>query len=119
MTDKPLQRLYHIKLLGRWLFVLAAWLTLAPWALWQLREDIGLWQQHFTWVAIRYGLAFQWQATFSLFFCVGITGSTLVWHSLHLIRGFSAQERIRLQRQVESIEARGPSHPLWRWLFRL
>ena len=115
---KPIHKLYQLKLYGRWLFVILVWLLLGSWSLWQFRQDFALIQDHFTWVAIRYGLAFQLLPTFGLFFCIGLTGSTLVWQSSHLIWGISPKEMLRLEVEVKRIQAEGPRHPFWKWIFK-
>ncbi|MBJ7899833.1 MAG: hypothetical protein GC158_07925 [Cyanobacteria bacterium RI_101] len=103
LRSKPLQRLYRQKLRRRWLFVGLCWFCLAPWALWQFREDFLLLEDHFTFTAVRYGLAFRLVPAFSLFFCVGITGSTLFWQSCHLLWGLSPQERRRWRLQARKL----------------
>ena len=115
--SQPVQRLYQLNLYGRWFLVVSAWLILAPWSLWRLRGDLGLLQDHFTWVAIRYGLAFLLVPAFCLFFCIGLTGSVLVWHSQHLCWGISPREQLRWENQVKKIQSLDPRHPLWRWVF--
>lgn len=114
---QQIQRLYELNLYRRWLFVMLCWLTLGQYALWQLREEIVLIREHFTWVAIRYGLAFNLIPAFSLFFCIGATGAVLVWQSLHIINGLSPREKMRLENQVKHIQKSGPKHPLWKWVF--
>ncbi|MEM8780221.1 MAG: hypothetical protein AAGF26_15390 [Cyanobacteria bacterium P01_G01_bin.49] len=109
-----IQRLYELTLYRRWLFVILCWLTLGQYSLWQLREEFSLLREHFTWVAVRYGLAFNLIPAFSLFFCVGVTGAVLVWQSLHIINGFSPREKMRLENQVKQIQKSGPKHPLWK-----
>lgn len=115
--NKQIHRLYQLKLYGRWLLVVLCWLFVGPWLLWQFREDLSLIQENFTWVAIRYGLAFQLIPTLGLFICIGLTASTLVWQSIHLIWGLSPKEKLQLEAQVKTIQAIGPRHPFWRWLF--
>ncbi|HAC65328.1 MAG TPA: hypothetical protein DCF68_17815 [Cyanothece sp. UBA12306] len=116
LLNQQVQRLYQFNLYGRWLFVLACWLTLGLFSLWHLREEFLIWHEHFTWVALRYGLAFNIIPAFSLFFCIGVTGSVLVWQSTHILRGLSPREQLRLKNQVLNIQKSGPSHPLWKWI---
>ncbi|MBE9176438.1 hypothetical protein IQ225_15985 [Synechocystis salina LEGE 06155] len=116
--SKPAYRLYQAGVYGRWLVVALLWCTLIPWSLWQFREDIVLLQDHFTWVAIRYGFAFQLVPAFTLFASIGFTGAVLVRQSCHLLWGLSIKERNNLIRGTARIRKIGPRHPLWRWLFR-
>lgn len=114
---KPLRRLYQAQLYGRWFLVSFLWLSLAPWALGQFQADINLLQERFTWVGLHYALAFNLVPSFALIFCVAMTGSTLVWQSGHLLWGLSSRDRRGLKRRVEQIQAIGPHHFLWKWLF--
>lgn len=116
---RQIQRLHQLAVYRRWLVVIGCWIILALPAIWRLRDDMELWREHFTWTAIRYALAFNSVAAFSLFFCVGITGAVLVWQSLYLLRGMSAQERDYLEKKLQRIQAVGPRHPLWKWVFRV
>ncbi|MEA5510430.1 hypothetical protein VB715_11700 [Crocosphaera sp. UHCC 0190] len=113
---RQIERLYEFNLYRRWLFVMICWLTLGQFALWQLRGEFTLWREHFTWVAVRYGLAFNLIPAFSLFFCIGVTGAVLVWQSLHILNGLSPREKMRLENQVRQIRQSGPGHPLWKWV---
>lgn len=115
---KPAQKLFTLQLYGRWSFVAIAWLTLAPLSIWELREDISIIQDHFTWAAVRYSLAFNILPAYCLFFCVAITGSVLVWQSLYILKGISPREQLRLENQVKKIQITGPKHPLWKWIFK-
>ena len=116
ILNQQVQRLYQFNLYGRWLFVIFCWLTLGLFSTWQLRGEFELWQQHFTWAAVRYGLAFNLIPAFSLFFCFGVTGSVFVWQSSHILYGLSPREKLRLKNQVLKIQKSGPSHPLWKWI---
>lgn len=118
ILPQQVQRLYQFNLYGRWLFVLFCWLTLGLFSVWRLRGEFVLWYEDFTWVALRYGLAFNLTPSFSLFFCIGVTGSVLVWQSCHIVRGLSPREKLRLENQVIKIQKSGPSHPLWKWIFK-
>ncbi len=117
ILNQQVQRLYQLNLYRRWLFVILAWLTLGLFSLWQLRREFELWHEHFTWVAVRYGLAFNLISAFSLFFCIGITGAVLVWQSTHILRGLSPREKLRLENQLKKIKQLKPSHPLRKWIF--
>ncbi|TBR57487.1 hypothetical protein B4U84_15940 [Westiellopsis prolifica IICB1] len=113
---KQVQKLHLLTVYGRWLFVGFLWLTIVPWCLWSLREEIALWQQYFTWVALRYGLFFHPFATLGLAFCIGMTVAVLVWQSRNILFGLPSQEQKRLENQVFRIRQQGPSHPLWKWI---
>jgi hypothetical protein len=113
---EQVQRLHRLTVYGRWLFVVFLWLTIAPVSLWHLREEIVLWREHFTWVAVRYGLAYHPIATIGLAFCIGMTVAILIWQSRNILLGLPQQEKQRLEQQVYRIRQQGPSHPLWKWI---
>ncbi|MBW4447154.1 MAG: hypothetical protein KME38_09845 [Spirirestis rafaelensis WJT71-NPBG6] len=113
---QQVQRLHRFTVYGRWLFCLFLWLTLAPICLWSLREEIVLWQQYFTWIAVRYGLLYHPFSTIGLAFCIGMTVAVLVWQSRNIIMGLPQQEQQRLEKQVCRIRQQGSSHPLWKWI---
>lgn len=110
------QRLHQLTVYGRWLFAGGSWLLIAPACLWDLRAEMALWQQYFTWVAVRYGLFFHPLATLGLSFCIAITVSVLVWQSRNILLGLPQQEKQRLEAQVCRIRQQGPTHPLWKWV---
>ncbi|QLE54557.1 hypothetical protein [Nostoc sp. TCL26-01] len=112
------QRLHELTVYGRWLFVGCLWLTIAPLSLWGLRAEIALWQQYFTWVAVRYGLFYHPWSTLGLGLCLGMTAAVLVWQSRNILLGLPQREKQRLENQVFHIKQQGPTHPLWKWLFR-
>jgi hypothetical protein len=124
MTDpdfylqKRLKRLHLLNGYGRWLLVVVAWLMIAPIALWNLRDEISLLREHFTWVAVRYGLAYHLLPAVSLFFCLGLTISTLLWQVYYSVRGLSPRERIHLENQLKKIERLDPHHPLRKWIWK-
>ncbi len=113
---QEVQRLHQLQVYGRWFFVSFLWLTIAPVCLWNLRAEIVLWRQYFTWVAVRYGLFYHPLATLGLAFCIGVTTAVLVWQSRNVLLGLPQQEKQRLEKQVFRIRQQGPSHPLWRWV---
>lgn len=113
---QEVQRLHQLQVYGRWFFVSFLWLTIAPVCLWNLRAEIVLWRQYFTWVAVRYGLFYHPMATLGLAFCIGMTTAVLVWQSRNVLLGLPQQEKQRLEKQVFRIRQQGPSHPLWRWV---
>ncbi|MEB3148156.1 MAG: hypothetical protein VKL60_03945, partial [Sphaerospermopsis sp.] len=96
------------------LFVCCLWVIIAPVCLWNLRTEFTLWQQYFTWVAVRYGLMFHPLSTLGLAFCIGMTVSVLVWQSRNILIGLPQPEKQRLEQQVFKIRQQGPSHPLWK-----
>ncbi|MBD2386739.1 hypothetical protein [Cylindrospermum sp. FACHB-282] len=113
---QQVQRLHQLTIYGRWLFVGCLWVTIAPLCLWEIRTEIALWQQYFTWVAVRYGLVFHPLATLGLAFCIGMTLAVLIWQSRNILQGLPKQEKQRLEQQVYRIRQQGPSHPLWKWV---
>ena len=84
---QQVQKLHQLTIYGRWLFVGCLWLTIAPVCLWNLRAEITLWQQYFTWVAVRYGLFYHPLSTLGLAFCIGMTVAVLVWQSRNILVG--------------------------------
>lgn len=110
------QRLHQLTIYGRWLFVVCLWLIIAPVSLWDLRTEIALWQQYFTWVAVRYGLLFHPLSTLGLAFCIAMTAAVLTWQSRNILWGLPKQEQQRLEKQVCRIRLQGPTHPLWKWV---
>lgn len=115
---KPIQRLFKLYLYGHWFLVAIVWLILAPWAIWQLQDDITLIHEYFTWVAVRSSLAFHLIPVYCLFFCFYMTVSILIRHSTYILKGLSPKEQLRLENQVKKIQATGPKHPLWKWIYR-
>ena len=116
--SKPAYRLYCVGVYCRWAVVAVVWLTLIPWAIFKFRDDLRLLFDNFTWVAVRYGFAFQLIPAFGLFLGIGITGSVLVRQSCHLLWGLSIRERNQLISNTAKIRKIGPRHPLWKWLFK-
>ncbi|WGV27814.1 hypothetical protein [Halotia branconii] len=113
---QQVQRLHQLTVYGRWLFVGCLWLTIAPLCLWDLRTEIALWQQYFTWVAVRYGLFYHPLSTLGLAFCIGMTVAVLVWQSRNILVGLPQPEKERLEKQVCRIRQQGVTHPLWKWI---
>lgn len=114
--DAQVQKLHRLTVYGRWLFVAALWVLVAPISLWNLRGEIALWRQYFTWVAVRYGLYFHPLATLGLAFCIGMTASVLVWQSRNILFGLPKRDRERLEKRVFLIREQGATHPLWKWI---
>ena len=113
---KQVQKLHQLQVYSRWLFVGFLWLTVVPVCVWDLRSEIALWRQYFTWVAVRYGLYYHPLATLGLYFCLGITLAVLIWQSRNTLLGLQQQGKQRLEQQICRIRQQGPSHPLWRWV---
>ncbi len=116
--NHQVQSLHQLQVGARWLFVGFLWLTVAPLCLWDLREEIELWRQYFTWVAIRYGLYYHPLATLGLSFCIGMTLAVLIWQSRNILMGLPEPEKKRLEQQLWRIRQQGPTHPLWKWVCR-
>jgi hypothetical protein len=113
---QQVQRLHQLAIYGRWLFVCCLWLTIAPFSLWELREDILLWRQHFTWVAVQYALFYHPLSTLGLASCIGMTAAVLIWQSRNILFGIPKGEIKRLEQKVCQIRQQGQSHPLWKWI---
>ncbi len=113
---QQVQRLHHLTVYGRWLFVALLWISIGSLSLWGLRSEIALWQQYFTWAAVRYGLYYNPLPTFGLAFCIGMTVAVLVWQSRNILLGLPRPEQRRLEEQVYRIRQQGSSHPLWKWV---
>ncbi|MBW4671619.1 MAG: hypothetical protein KME60_30390 [Cyanomargarita calcarea GSE-NOS-MK-12-04C] len=113
---KQVQKLHQLTVYSRWLIVGLLWLTVAPLALWNLREEITLWRQYFTWMAVKYGLYYHPLSTLGLAFCIGMTVAVLIWQSRNILLGLPQYELQRLEKQVWRIREQGPSHPLWKWI---
>lgn len=114
--QQKVDKLHRLTIYGRWLFVSICWLTLGTYALWNLKEEIALVFDYFTWAAVYYGFHFNLVPTLFLAFCVGSTVSVLLWQSRNIIWGMPASERRQLERQVKKIMTRGKKHPLWKWI---
>ena len=111
---QTIQRLHRLTIYARWLVVLLVWLTVGTVSLWQFRFRIQLLMDSFTWVGVRYGLAYHQGAALGLSVCIGMTLAVLVWHTRNLLFGLPQEEQLRLQLQAERIRQQGPTHPLWR-----
>jgi hypothetical protein len=118
LFEHQVYRLHGLTVLGRWCFVALLWLALSPWCLWAFRGELALWQDYFTWTAIRYGLADHYWATLGLAFCIAMTLATLIWQSRNILWGLPKRDRRRLEQEVCRIRQQGSSHPLWKWVCR-
>ena len=115
-NNQSIQKLHQLIVWGRWGVALLLWLTLAPVCLWHLRREIGLWWEHFTWAAVRYGLVHHRWSTMGLSVCIGLTAAILVWQSRNILMGFPPKYQRWLEHQVQQIQQQGPSHLLWKWV---
>lgn len=113
---RQVAKLHRLTVYGRWLFVLGSWLTLGIYALWQLKPEIALWFDYFTWAAVYYGFHFNLVPTLCLAFCTAVTVSVLTWQSRNIIWGLPSREQHQLAKQVKRIQAKGKKHLLWRWI---
>ncbi|NJL53176.1 MAG: hypothetical protein HC930_15080 [Hydrococcus sp. SU_1_0] len=109
-------KLHRLTVYGRWLLVLGSWLTLGTYALWQLKHEIALWFDYFTWAAVYYTFHFNLVPTLCLAFCIAITSSVLTWQSRNIIWGLPSSEQRQLVKQVKNIQAKGKRHLLWKWI---
>ncbi len=115
---QEIEKLHQLIVMGRWLVVVLLWVTIGVWSIWGLRSEIALWRDHFTWVALRYGLAYNRLATLGLALCIGMTTAVLIWQSRNILFGRPPQLQQYLEKQVFRIRQQGPSHPLWQWICR-
>ena len=114
--QQKVDRLYKLSIYSRWLIVVFSWLTFGLYAIWNLREEIALCLDYFTWAAVYYGLHFNFLPTLCLAFCIGTTVSVLVWQSRNTIWGLPDIEKRKLENKVKKILAKGTKHPLWKWI---
>lgn len=110
------ERLHELTLWWRWFLVGMLWLTVGSLSLWQLRGDLSLLSEHFTWVSLRYALAFNRGAAVGLGLCLGMTLAVLMWQTRNILWGRSQAWQKRLERRVWHIRIQGQTHPLWRWV---
>ena len=114
--QQKVDKLYKLSIYRRWLFVILSWLTFGLYAIWNLRKEIALCIDYFTWAAVYYGLHFNFLPTLCLAFCIGITVSVLVWQSRNIIWGLPDLEKRKLEGRVKKIMTKGTKHPLWKWI---
>ncbi len=116
-TEKDIEKLYQLKIYGRWIVVITSWILILPWALWQFRETIFLCQERCTWATIRVGIEFTPLASLAIAFCFGFATSVLVWQSVHILNGgLSEREKYYLRQEVLKIRQKGESHWFYRYL---
>lgn len=113
---REIERLHRLSVYARWLVVGALWLTVGTLSLWNLRSQIRLLLDYFTWAAVRYGIIYNRLPSLGLIFCLAVTISVLVWQTRNLLWGRPRQEQKRLEKQMLYIRQQGPSHPLWKFV---
>jgi hypothetical protein len=101
ITQLEISRLHRRQVYRRWLTVGLCWLVLAPLSLWAVRDELALMHDYFTWVALRYAIAYNRLPAIGLGFCIAITISTLVWQSCNILFGFSPGYQKQLLRQAD------------------
>jgi len=112
------QRLYRLIIYCKWLIVVLLWCSVGSLSIWSLRREISLWVDYFTWVSVRYALAYYKLPTLGLSLCLGTTTAILVWQSRNILWGISPGEQKRLEKQVRQINHKGKTHPLWKWVIQ-
>jgi hypothetical protein len=112
-----LQRLHQLTVLGRWAVVLGLWLTIGVASLWGLRNNLALWQDYFTWAAVRSALLYRRWSAMGLIVCISMTLSVLLWQSRNILWGLPQIEQQRLRESLLKIHQQGASHPLWSWVY--
>jgi hypothetical protein len=117
-TQRQLWRLHRLFMWGRWLVVIVLWIVIAPISLWLVRDELALMADYFTWVSLRYAIAYNRIPFMGLGFCIGMTLAVLVWQSRNIIWGVSDHDIHQLEKSLKAIHQRGPSHPLWRLVCR-
>ena len=100
-NPSEIKRLHRRQVYRRWLTVGLCWLVLAPLSLWAVRSELAMMHNYFTWVALRYAIAYNRIPAFGLAFCIAITLSTLVWQSCNILFGFSPGYQKQLMRQAD------------------
>lgn len=112
-TEKAIEALRQHTLTTWWRLTVGVWLTIGPLTLWQLRSEISLLLDYFTWTSVYYGLKYNFLGSLGFFFCIGLASTLLIREIRHLTLGISDVERKRLENQLAQIRRQGPSHPLW------
>jgi hypothetical protein len=116
LFHQQMMRLHRLQVYGRWLLVLFLWLLIAPICLWSLRNEFALWQDYFTWTAVRFTIVYNRIPVMGLALCVGWAIAVLLWQSRNILFGIPKDEQQRLAQQVWRIRQQGESHPLWKWV---
>lgn len=115
--NQQIDRLYQFNIYRRWFIVFCLWLTIGGYSIWSLRREIALWIDDFTWVAVKYALAYNSLAAIGLGFCLGLTTATLISQSIYILQGYSPRQKYLLEQQVLNIQAKGQKNFLYRWIF--
>ncbi len=111
--EQAIEVLRQYALTAWWRLTVGVWLTVGPFTLWQLRSEISLLLDYFTWTSVYYGLKYNFLGALGFFLCVGLAATLFVRELRHLTLGLSPFERKRLEQQLAQIHRQGPSHPLW------
>ncbi|MEM9809369.1 MAG: hypothetical protein AAF959_29315 [Cyanobacteria bacterium P01_D01_bin.56] len=112
-TERAIEALRQHSLTLWWRLTVAVWLTVGPLTLWQLRAEISLLLDYFTWTSVYYGLKYNFLGAIGFFLCVALASTLFVREIRHLTLGISPLERKRLEAQLTKIRRQGDSHPLW------
>ena len=115
--NQHIDRLYQFNIYRRWFIIICLWLTIGVYSLWTLRREIALWIDNFTWIAVKYALAYNKIAAIGLGFCLGFTLATLISQSIYILQGYSPRQKYLLEQQVLNIQAKGQKNFLYRWIF--
>lgn len=116
--EQQVMRLHHLTVYSRWLLILLLWLLVGTASLWHLRAEIALWQDYFTWTAVRFAIIYNRLPAIGLSLCIAVTVAALIWHSRNILVGIPRAEKQQLEQQVLKIRQQGQSYPLWRWVCR-
>lgn len=114
--QQQVQRLHHFTVYSRWLLIALLWVLVAPICLWLLRSEFALWQDYFTWTAVRYTIVYNRLPSLGLIICIAATVAILIWQSRNILWGMPQEYVEHLEEQVLQIRRQGESHPLWRWV---
>lgn len=115
--NQHIDRLYQFNIYRRWFIIICLWLTIGVYSLWTLRREIALWIDNFTWIAVKYALAYNKIAAIGLGFCLGFTLATLISQSIQILQGYSPRQKYLLEQQVLNIQAKAQKNFLYRWIF--
>lgn len=103
-ADSHTVALYRRFVRWRWQLVAWAWLAIGVPSAWALRQELGLWQQYFSWVSLRYAIVYHRWPAMGLGLCLGLTVALLVWQSRAMIWGLS----VRDQAWLAQLDRRSP-----------
>jgi hypothetical protein len=117
-TQRQLRRLHRLSVWARWVVVIVLWILVAPLCLWSLRDELALLSDYFTWVALRYAIAYNRIPSMGLGFCMAMTLAALIWQSRNIIWGVSDDHVQHLEKTLKEIHQKGDRHPLWALICR-